>query len=364
MPENSSPTVLACSTWRDPEREPLTISIRRRAGDARRVVMALPPGGRTISSMPALKPGDRIEVSAELEVTTDADEEGHAWVGKDYGFDPKISAHLILADNDDATEADPEHAVAFGPTPRVVCDRRQHHHIVVFDQVPYTVGPEGLPWKGHSWLNLVLSAYHEKAQDGQVLLIGQNEPPTNGQPARAEGNMGKIAVVRFRGKPQPSGRTVRADSRRATHIPVLKDHRTVVYSLRLVNLEKDEQLVMRARMCTENPHEYAARVSAEVILADSRDATESSGRAREVAPFNGEIGKFNGSNCLPDKTYTTRKHGSTRILESAGQRLFVNLVATSSNPERSQRPEKRGDAVHVKPGGFLEIQRFPPDVAA
>ena len=57
-----------------------TIPITRRRAAGRRVAMRLGPSRRRFASLPDLAPGDRIEVLAEVEVTTDAP--ATAWPGR------------------------------------------------------------------------------------------------------------------------------------------------------------------------------------------------------------------------------------------------------------------------------------------
>jgi hypothetical protein len=86
--------------------------------------------------------------------------------------------------------------------------------------------------------------------------------------------------------------------------------------------------------------------------------TEPTGRAAQVCPFRCQIGKFNGTNCLPGSPLNVHKVGTMRILESAHQPLFVNLAVTSSDPEGTPGPN---DAVKVLPNGFLKVRRFGPE---
>lgn len=355
--DKTTPTLLAASTDKDPERH-LELPITRSKGADPRVVVGLGPSGPPYSSMPPLAPGDRIEISGELEVTTDASEPGSAVVRKPYQYDPVIEPKLVLADGPDVVKGDRRHGVTIATLPSQTCDQRRHHTLVVFDKITYTVPERGLPWQGVSHLNLVANAHHKQAEDGQVVLIGQNEPASGSTPAHAEGNMGKLNVVRYRGKPEPPGRRRRAEGLCSSHIPVLKDHRTVVYSLRLVDLKEGEQLLMRARLDVRNPHHYTARVSTEVVLADSPSKTETTGRSAHVAAFR-QIGKFNGTNCLRDSTVVLKKFGTMRVMKSSNEPLFVNLVATSADPEGGAEPDA---TVRPQRHGLLEIRRFGPDV--
>ncbi len=112
-------------------------------------------------------------------------------------------------------------------------------------------------------------------------------------------------------------------------------------------------------MQTTNPHGYPARVSTGVFLSDSELGTKLSRRARDLVAFRGEIGKSNGTNCLPNQSYTTQKFGTLRVLKNAKAPLYANVVVVSADPEHLSKP---GDTVQVEPGGFLRIRRFPPRV--
>jgi hypothetical protein len=207
-------------------------------------VMSLGPGSPSYSSMPDLAPGDELEISAELEVTTDARVAQWA-VKQPYSYDPKIRARLLLAADPEATEPRRGRAKALTPLRKETCVNAQHHHRLVFEPFSYIIPAAGLPWKGDSYLNLVLSAHHPKARSDQILLIGQNEPPPRkGEPAFVKGDQGKLNIVRCRGTPKPRGKVATTKRPLVTEVPIVKGQQVVVYSLALPELEEDEQLVL------------------------------------------------------------------------------------------------------------------------
>ena len=351
------PTVLASATNKNPERV-LEIPITTVGGDSKHVVMSLGPGSPSYSSLPDLAPGDELEISAELELTTYGPVTRYA-VSTPYRYSPKINARLLLANDPGATEPQSGRARSLTRVRRETCDNEQHHHRLVFEPFPYTVPARGLPWTGDTYLNLVLSAHHPDAQADQILLVGQNEPPAGGQPAFVKGDQGKLTVVRHRGAPKPRGRVATTRRARMSKVPIAKGQEVVVYSLALPKLERDDQLLLRASMQTTNPHAYPARVSAGVFITDSPSATDLHSGARDLCAFHGEIGKSNGTNCMPNQSYTTQKFGTLRMLRSARTHLYANLVVVSADPEHLSKP---GDAVKVDPGGFVQIQRLPARV--
>src|SRR5436190_11016168 len=284
-----------------------------------------------------------------------------ALVALPYKFDPKVEAELLLASSPDLADAAAGRAIRIGQPQRHTCRHSEHHHVVFLSPERYRLTLDGrLPWTGPSYLNLALVATHQDARRGQVLLIGQNEPATAAAPAHAEGNMAKLSVIRFRGKPQPKGRTIRSKSRRATTIPIRHGDATVVRSIRLANLAPHDQLVVTAQLQTHNPHRYPARISTRIILADSRSSVDLGGHAADIASFRGEITKENGTNCLAGKSSLTRKVGVLRILKPADRPLFINHVATSADPEGGATS---GDRLEVVDDGYLEVVRYRAAVA-
>jgi hypothetical protein len=241
---------------------------------------------------------------------------------------------------------------------RETCSNEQHHHRLVFEPFSYTIPARGLPWKGDTYLNLALSAHHPDAGDDQVVLIGQNEPPPRkGQPAFVKGDQGKLNVVRYRGMPKPRGRVLTSRRPLASEVPIVKGQPATVYSLALPELKRDEQLTLQATYEVRNPHGYPARVSTSVVLSDSPTATELPKGLRGAIPFHGEIGKSNGSNCLPNQTYLTEKFGTLRVLDDIAKDLYANLVISTGDPEHRAGS---GDSIFLEPGGFVAIRRFSP----
>jgi hypothetical protein len=372
MSKDTSPTVLACSTDKYPECVDRIEIGASRDSAVSQVVMSLKPGGEAAySSMPQLIGGDVISVSAELEVTTDHETDDRTYlVGQSYKFSPHVHASLLLASAIDVTDNDGLDGIRIGDSEDETVSQDRHHGLIVFEPRSFRIPDEGLPWNGESYLNLVLRAHHQGAGRGQLLLIGQNEPAEDGTPATAKGDEGKINLVRYRGQPEPTGSVIRAGRRRNSHVPISKKppKPRVIYSMRLVRLKKHEQLLMKADFKTRDPHPYRARVSTEVIVADSADQTDRDNPAQAHVPFHGELGKGNGTNIVPgvDDTYRTRKYGTMRLLKDLEADLFVNVVVNSAPPASADpkpddpRPQAN-DTVRILRGGYLEITRLPPD---
>jgi hypothetical protein len=354
---NRDPKVRVGSTGNRPELLE-TIPITKQAGRQRRVVMSFGSQTQTDSPLPDLEPGDRLLVLAELEVTTDAEDAGHPGrIGNAYSYAPLVEASLLLAADDRQTEEKPQRAVALSRPWRETVSHAQHHGVVVFPKGELKVPRRGLPWGGASHVNLVIGASHRRARRGDLLLIGQNEQtPTVVQ------DMAGIRVVRLRPGGQPEHAPTRDPNCRVTGIPVAK-RETLVFSHRLDDLRKGEQLVVKARLTTDaSSLGYAARISSRLFLADSEAQLDpGGGTASSVTSWNGHLSKRTGFNCLPEEgARTTLKFGVLRVLDDPGRPLFLNLVAVSADPFGGAGAND--DLPVVAAGSFLEVTRYPPEL--
>jgi hypothetical protein len=317
--------------------------------------MSLGPTGRGPSRLPDVAPGDRLRVMAEAQVTTDCEQRSPACVGDEYTYAPVVQARLLLASSKRAAEPKERGKLIKELRPRSL-SHRQHHRVIVFTEAELLVRERDLPGLGgRPHVNLSLDAHHRQARRGHKLLIGDIEPDGSvGQ------DKGRLCVVRLRGALPPLD-PVKTLSRRVRQLPIVKGKRWVVYSLPLPGLTKGEQLAVSAKLTTSTARlDYWARVSARLVLADRRGEKDVGERARKVSTFRGAITERNGFNCRPgDEGCTTWKVGVLRITESAGKRLFVNLVADCGAPFGGQ---ERGDAMEVLDDGFIEVVRYPPEL--
>jgi hypothetical protein len=328
-----------------------TVRIARVGGKGRKVAMRLGQGRRPFASLPDLAPGDRLEVFAEVEVTTDSSS-GQARVGKRYGYDPVVDAQLLLS-GDPAATNEGANALALSTVRSETCTQAQHHRVLVFDDAGLDIPAAGLPWPGPSYVNLVLGARHPNAAQGQVLLVGENEPDGS-----VLGDKGRIGVVRLRPSSQPTPAPHASGPAAVSAVPVRKGKRTVVNSHRLDDLAQGEQLVVTARLLTSAVKlGYPARISTRLFLADDPAQEQPGGHAADVAASRGVITARNGFNCLPDHPHcTSRKVGVASLQRAPGRPLYVNLVADTGDPTHRGQS---GDTLEVLPGGVIEVLRYP-----
>jgi hypothetical protein len=338
-----------------------TLPITRRPGAEKRVVMSMSPG-----KLPDLAAGDRVRVSAELQVTNNCNFRSSRCVGPVYHYAPRVRASLVLAGHGDTTEG--VDALRLARSQRETCTQRrpdyEHHCVLTFTDAGFDVGdPARLPCRpDRCRINLVADAHYPRAGTGDLLMVGGQRPDGSIPQDR-----GRINVVRLRGATAGATRTVStSDPRRRRLRPDLK--RRVVYSQRLDHLRGGEQLEVEATLRTGIAHlRYAVRTSARMILADSPRATRQGRFVKGRTLNRGEISENNGSNCTQDKgTCVYRKVGVEAIRRDAVDRsgrerpLYLNLVVVVGPKVRQAQ---RGDRVVVRRRGGITVRRYGPELS-
>jgi hypothetical protein len=324
-------------------------------GKGRRVVLSLGPETDSEMPLPQLADGDRMLAFAELELTTDANDPNHpGLVGNAYPYSPNVEATLLLAADAEAIEAKAGRALELVGTPwRQAVSHQRHHAVVTFGDGELRVPDGGLPWKGPSHVNLVVSASHPEASPGDVLLVGQNEKtPTVVQ------DMAGIRVVRFRPGDARGPAPERESNCLCEAVPIAKKE-TVVLSHELAGLAQGEQILVRGRLVTDaSGLAAAARISTRLFVADSPDQTEPGGTAAASLTWKGHLSKFTGFNCLPEEgPQASNKYGVATVREAPGRSLYVNMVAISAAPFGGAGAADQLRIVTAK--SALEVTRFP-----
>lgn len=341
-----------------------TLDITPERGVAPRVVMSL-----SATRLRALELGDRLRTSAELEVTTDCLVQEPRCVGTPYNYNPRVTTQLVLA-ADRSTTGGPGATPISGVQQRRCGQRlpnREHHCTLVFMWPILDITapvPPCLP--ASCFVNLVASAYSPKAQPGNKLIVGEDEP--DGTTLR---DKGRVNVVRLR--PDVPGAEPKA--RVLSHVkrtPVVhrlqvgdqtdRNH-TVVYSQKLRRLKRGDQLAVWARLTTDiSSLPYNVLVKSRLIITGRRPATSVTRRAKRITSLDGEITEGNGFNCThATRSCRTLKVGVSWLLANAVKRsgrhvpLFVNLVVGTMAKRASAAP---GDAVEVLRGD-LRVTRYP-----
>jgi hypothetical protein len=353
--EREEPQVRVATTGNHSERIK-TLPITRRAGQEPRVVMSMSP-----AQLPDLIRGDRLRVTAELQVTNNCNYRSPRCVGPVYHYAPMIRAALVLAG--DATTTGGSEALRLGRPVRETCTQRRpdykHHCVLTFTGSQLKLNRPGrLPCAlDRCRVNLVADAHNPRARRGDLLMVGGQRPDGSIPQDR-----GRINVVRLRGRPL-GVRTARVrEPRRRRLRPDF--HRRVVYSQRLERLRGGEQLEVGATLRTGVSHlRYAVRTSVRLILAESPRATRQGDLVKGRAAYRGEISENNGSNCTQrEGTCVYRKVGVEEILRDAVDGrgrpvpLYVNLVAVLGPKARDAQGHHR---IVVRRRGGITVRRYP-----
>ncbi len=220
-----------------------TIPIVAESGKGQLVVLSFGPGSETDLRLPEIAARDRLEVLAELELTTDAPVATHPGrIGNVYAYSPNVEATLLLAADSEAAGVKPGRAIALAKPWVDAVSHERHHVVVTFGDGKLTVPADGLPWRGPSFVNVVVSASHPQATQGDLLLVGQNEKtPTVVQ------DMAGIRVVRFRPATTMAPAAQPASGCLCTGVPIAK-RPTIVLSHELTDLAAGERLVAKAQV--------------------------------------------------------------------------------------------------------------------
>jgi hypothetical protein len=348
-------SVLVATTGSNSEREK-TVPITKNPGAEPRVVMSMRP-----AQMPSLLTGDRLEVTAEVQVTADCRTKQPRCVGRPYRFDPAVTAELLVADSENVAEAGGGRAILLDRRNSTCLARlpnREHHCMTVFTNTSLDVDTAALPCLPDSChVNLVIRAHDRKADGGEKLIIGTNLPS-----GRIRQDKGRVNAVRLSPGSQPEIAPLVTEKRITSRL-VPRMRQRVIYSQRLNGLEEGEQLAVKAKLRTGIGHlPYNALISSVLVLTEGKRDRSPGAFAQAVASENGDITERNGFNCTQKRTpCTTRKVGVLSIREDAVQDgsprpLYVNL-ATYANAKRAD--SRANDKVKVLEGGRLEVTRYP-----
>jgi len=342
-----------------------TVPITRHPGGGTRVAMSMGPG-----ELPELAAGDVLEVSTELEVTTDClnREHGRQCVGSSYRYNPAVGAQLILAAGPE-TVTGPD-TMALSARQTIICRQkppsRERHCMIVFTATELPIADlAAIPCAPDSChVNLLLDAHHPAAHANDRLIVG-----SAGQNGSVKQDKGRINAIRTRGAdpaalppPSPDGTITAATGQRLIGGLSLDDppRKAVVYSQPLDGLEAGEQLVATAGMQTGIVRlRHNANVTSRIVIAATPTATAPGQLASQIAPPNGEVTESNGFNCTQRTTpCTTRKIGVVAIEKDAPKTLYANLVLGVG---RVGGRAPGDNLVKVGEAGGLEVTLYPAE---
>ena len=337
------------------------VPIARRKWAKKRVAMTLGP-----AKLATLHRGDILRTSAEVQISNTCDFNAVRCIGRHYAFSPREDARLVIADRPGATGG--RHATVIAQADSLRCRQRaadrNHHCVLVFPPKPTTIRhPRQLPCRpGACHLNLVLEADDRHADDGQVILVGEDRP--NGTVGQ---DKGRLSAIILHGSVPPAKR-FKTRKRRSRSIPIVpsgKAGRRVIYSQRINHLHKGDVLEASAsHLVTISSLPYRAFVGTDLIVARDPHAISPAGIPRAVISGHGDITEQNGFNCTHGPSAyrsprLTRKAGAVRVRHTPARHgdsipLYLNLVAAGA-PKGTTHAD---DHMRVLPGGALKVRRF------
>jgi hypothetical protein len=347
--------IVAVATTGNHSEERETIPITRSSGAEPRVAMSLSP-----RELPSLRQGDHLTFTAELQTTNNCYQPSPFCVSAPYGYSPKIGTRLILASGARDTGGRDTQAI----TSRRVrdCDQnpnqREHHCVRVYRNTRLNVGnPDALPCNlRRCRVNLVVDAYHPRASDGDLLILGIDRPT-----GTVSQDRGRLNVTRIRGDVEP--REPRTERRLDRRVPIDRGAKESILSLRLPNLREDEQLTLEAEAKVDIGHlSYPSFVGSQLILATKRRAVRTSALTENVGHLDGHATEGNGFNCTQRTTPCTAVKVGTLVITKTPRRdgrtvpLYLNYVLRNA-PKKEARP---GDAMKIR-RGYIEAKRYPAD---
>ena len=305
-----------------------TVPIARRFGRKTRAVLSLP--------LPMVRKGDRINVNGEVLVSTTCVDRLPRCIGDRYGFDPRLRAQIVIAGR--RRSAGPG-TLAISRSVKHTCQQtrpnRNHHCPLVVSRASVVIDrPRRLPCRPSKCrVNMVVDAHQQRAEGGEVVLIGADRPDGSVDQGKARLN---AAISR-----EGAGITkVRRSTghRLVRRLPPSPDggHR-IVYSQRMERLQAGDVLLVRARQRTAIM-QLPYFIGSKVVVGTRPRAKRASTFARRIVPRHGTATETNGFNCtLGPSAFrspcVTKKAGLALIRRTprrpgGGPRpLFVNLVS-------------------------------------
>jgi hypothetical protein len=356
------PRVFAASTGNHAELLQ-TVPIGMRDGQRKRVALSLGPG-----RLPALTRGDRLHVSAEVQLSvTCIGEADKRCIGRPYKFSPRIAAWIVLAPGRKvATGAETKQISGIE---RMTCGQRppnRNHHcvLVVGTNTSEIPAPSRLPCRpGACHVNLVVSASHRAAEPGHLMTVGADRP--NGTVRQGQARL-NAALVRG---PVPRPTVTRTERLVHDTIPVAPDRtagRRTVYSLRLPPLKPGDVVIASARHLSAIGHlPYNVFIGSRLMLS-SRPAARTADRvARKVGAPGGQVTEGNGFNCTHGPSAyrnpcLTRKVGMFQVRrvplrDGRPVPVYLNLVVGTLAKLHIPRPS---DAVRLAGSGSIQASVY------
>lgn len=344
------------------------VPITKQPGEGERVAMSLGP-----DQLPRFHDGDRLRVSAEVQISTTCVTQSTRCVGRPYDYNPWVTARLALA----AGPATTDQSVPLGEAQQIKCTQRRpqrnHHCTIVFPNFDHPVGdPALLPCAASNqcYVNLIVGAWKRKAKPNNVIVLGADR-----EDGSVVGDKGRLNVVEVPPELPAPGEGASAELLNPS-LPLNEGKqvkRRVVHSVPVPAPRKGDVITFDGDYTsTIDRLPYNVFVSSRVIVADSPTATSSEGLAKTSVQFRGSATESNGFNCTQGPSgystpCTSRKAGAIRITQdvidpATGQPgvLYLNLVGSAKPLLYPEQNIKKWQTVKLGAASGLNVARFSP----
>lgn len=341
------------------------IPISKKRGQKPVVVASLSP-----QELGGVAAGSEVEGFAEVEVSVTCLEEIPQCIGKRYSFSPHLDYRFVLA----AGKKD-RRGYQVGRAHDLTCSQqlpnRNHHCRLVLHESEVIKNAGKLPCERNCRLNVVVSAFHEKAKGGQVVVVGGDSDGgiAQGKAALSAAVFSKPSSA-FRDF-RVAGKARRIRKSLPVHAHSSGSDEEVIYSTRLEGLRKGESLLIDARATVSiKGLPYNVLLQPELIVAEKPTSPDFTGVAVQVITNNGKIANQNGANCTQGSSYFSdpckiRKVGAAHLLYNAVRKprndkggkvpLYVNLVLAASQEYGGSHHDS--DEVKIL-NGAIKIRRY------
>ena len=337
------------------------VIITRKRGQREQSVASLESG-----DLGPIKAGQTIRGQGEVEVSVTCTEPMPQCVGKIYKYSPHVEAQFVLADSPLSSRGE-----KLGKPVGLTCSQdypnRNHHCVLVLDRTDLA---------RHSCascsLNIVLTAWNEKAGSNNVLVVGGDSDHG------IEQGRASISAAVFRSSAARGvTRTYHSTKplvRKADVVDSSSDsEETALGSVRIDDLQQGEALIVTATARTGiDGLGYNVLTQGELVVSEKGpSSSDNSGTPVQAVSKNGKISVQNGFNCTQGSSAfrnpcEIRKVGTAYMVNPAVTEpnhgkggsvpLYVNLIGSFG--AEYGKPFRSGDKVQVR-SVDIRVKRIP-----
>ena len=327
-----------------------TVAIEKQRGQRLDSVVALES-----NDLGPIAAGQTIRGQGEVEVSVTCTEEMPQCVGKIYKYSPHVEVQFVLAKSPHSTKGQ-----RLGKPVDRVCAQdypdRNHHCVLVLDRTD--VARKAC---GNCSLNMVMTAWHNDAKKGEVLVIGGDSDDG------IEQGRASISAAVFQGDTESATRSYRSTEVLNKTADLVSggsnSPETALGSVRIDDLKQGEALIVTATARADiRGLDYNVLTQGEVVISEKGAySSDNSGTPVLAVSKHGKVATQNGYNCTQGASDYRNpcliyKVGSSYMSKSALTKpnndkgapvpLYVNLIGSFS--AQYGKPYKSGDKVKIR----------------